>query len=211
MRPTGAILPLLASTVGLPAALAAPVPGTGSLYPAWDRLVADAYSRTLQLAHSLSSKATTTLTAESSTSTVVIDNRPFTPSADMAPSAVLATRRPIVTTYLMGLGSHKTRIGSPAAAADPQLRKDRTVLKHAPIHLPNTHNGIEVVLRDKEAETVAEATKTTTVAPDSTGPIISPTIIANEEEWDASETGQKLPPGFVIPPSLLMESKGNRP
>lgn len=110
----------------------------------------------------------------------------------------------------MGLAATKSHSSSPAAggALSP---KDETAPKPVPIRLSNTHDGVEVVMLDKDVEEAREATKTTADTPDSAKPHISPTIIANEEEWDAAETGQKLPPGFVIPPSLLMESQANRP
>ncbi|CAK7268539.1 hypothetical protein SEPCBS57363_003147 [Sporothrix epigloea] len=210
MRSTGAFLSVLAATTSLPLAATAPIPNAGSLHSAWDRLLADVYSRTLNLAHNLAPKTTPTITADSGLSTVVIDNRHYTPSADTAPSVVLATRRPIVTTYLMGLGAIKSHSSSPPTG-DALSPKDKTVPKPAPIRLPNTHDGVEVVMLDKDVEEAQAATKTTTDTPDSAGPVISPTIIANVEEWDAAETRQKLPPGFVIPPSLLMESRANRP
>ncbi|CAK7237283.1 hypothetical protein SCUCBS95973_009909 [Sporothrix curviconia] len=208
MRPTTTttttLLSLLAAVASAPVALAAPIPGTSGLSAEWERRLAAVAGRTSLLVQTLTPEAAAALADETNPSAIVIDNHHYSPSGDIAPSAVLSTPRPIVTTYLMGLG--------PKADASSRNSKDQRVSASVPIRIHNTHEGVEVVIIDADVETALEAAKAIAGTPDATAPIITPATIANEEGWDATEPGTEMTlPDVEIPASLLMEARFGHP
>ncbi|CAK7215703.1 hypothetical protein SBRCBS47491_002574 [Sporothrix bragantina] len=198
MRSTTTLFSLLAAAASSPVVLAAPIPGTSSLSSEWERRVAAVAGRASLFVHHLTPEAAAALADETGPSAIVIDNRHYSPNGDVPPSAVLATPRPIVTTYLMGLSSK----GGEAASSSSSSSKDKPV----PIRIHNTHEGVEVVIIDADVEKALEAAKAIAGTPDSV-PIISSTTIANEDEWDATEAGLT---DFEMPASLVMEAHGSR-
>ncbi|CAK7200832.1 hypothetical protein SEUCBS139899_003531 [Sporothrix eucalyptigena] len=192
MRSTTAILSLLAAAASSPFVLAAPIPGGFS--SEWEHRLAAVAGRTSLRVHALTPEAAAALADETGPSTIIIDNRHYTPSGDIAPSAVLATPRPIVTTYLMGLGATKTPAGGVASTNKP-----------VPIRVHNTHEGIEVVIIDTDVEKALEAAKAIAGTPDSV-PIVTP---VSAPEADPSE--QNSLPDIDIPASLRMEAQFAHP
>jgi hypothetical protein len=190
MRSATAILSLLAAAASSPLVVAAPIPG--GLSAEWER-------RTSLRLHTLSPEAATALSDETGPNAIVIDNRHYTPSGDMAPSAVLATPRPIVTTYLMGLSATKPRVGTTTAEDAPPAGAP------VPIRIQNTHEGIEVVIIDADVEEALEAAKAIAGTPDST-PIISPVAV---DPLDSAEQTALLHIDDV-PESVKMESQPPR-
>ncbi|KAL1900624.1 hypothetical protein Sste5346_002349 [Sporothrix stenoceras] len=189
MRSTTTLLSLLAAAASAPAVFAAPIPG--SLSAEWERRLAAVASRTSLRLHTLSPEAAAALADETGPNAIVIDNRHYTPSGDIAPSAVLATPRPIVTTYLMDLG-----------AAKPDAPKDAATAP-VPIRIQNTHEGIEVVIIDADVEEALEAAKAIAGTPDST-PMISPVAV---DPLEPAEHAALQHIDDAVPESVKMESQ----
>lgn len=194
MRSTTTILSLLAAAASSPVAFAAPIPGTMSAE--WERRLAAVASRTSVRLHALSPEAAAALADETGPNAIVIDNRHYTPSGDITPSAVLATPRPIVTTYLMGLGATKPRVSTTDTAGDATPTN-----APVPIRIQNTHEGIEVVIIDADVEAALEAAKAIAGTPDST-PMISPVAV---DPLDSAEQVALL--NIDVPESVKMESQ----
>lgn len=197
MRSTTTLLSLLAAAASAPAVFAAPIPGSSSLSAEWERRLAAQASRTSLRLHTLSPEAAAALADETGPNAIVIDNRHYTPSGDIAPSVVLATPRPIVTTYLMGLGPKPVTPNDKDAAP-----KDGSPV---PICIQNTHEGIEVVIIDADVEEALEAAKAIAGTPDST-PIISPVAVDPLEPAEHTAL-QQIDDDAAVPESIKMESQ----
>ena len=190
MRSTTALLSLLAAAANPPVAFAAPIRGAvGSFYSEWERRLAAAASRASLFVHTLTPEAAAALADETGPSAIIVDNRHYTPSGDIAASAALAAPRPIVTTYLMSLDA-------PGGVSSSSFKN-----KPVPIRIQNTHEGVEVVIIDVDVEKALEAAEAITSTPDALS-ILPPAAIAKDEEWDGTETQD-----FEIPASVMVESQ----
>ncbi|KIH90480.1 hypothetical protein SPBR_00885 [Sporothrix brasiliensis 5110] len=197
MRSTTTFLSLLVAA-SAPVVLAAPIPGNPSA--GWERRLAVGASRKFLRLHELSPEAAAALADEAGPNAIVIDNRHYTPSGDSEPSAVLATPRPIVTTYLMGLGATKPRVAKTTKSAS--TGGDATLADApVPIRLQNANEGIEVVIIDADVEAALEAAKAIAGTPNSS-PVISPVAV---DPLDSAEQAALL--NVDVPESVKMESQ----
>ncbi|KJR86702.1 uncharacterized protein SPSK_02664 [Sporothrix schenckii 1099-18] len=199
MRSTTTFLSLLVTAASAPVVLAAPIPGSPSA--GWERRLAVGASRKFLRLHELSPEAAAALADETGLNANVIDNRHYTPSGDSEPSAVLATPRPIVTTYLMGLGATKPRVAK-TTTKSTTTGGDATISDApVPIRLQNADEGIEVVIIDADVEAALEAAKAIAGTPNSS-PIISPVAV---DPLHSAEQAALL--SVDVPESVKMESQ----
>ncbi|OAA61923.1 hypothetical protein SPI_04782 [Niveomyces insectorum RCEF 264] len=191
------VLLLAAATTSV---LGAPIPAV--LIADWEgRLVAMAnHHAALAVHHRLPPAAVAALVKDAEMSlAAAINNQHYTPSGTLAPSAVLATPRPIETTYLMGLGpaptATRTAVVMHTEAPASPIRVDQD-------HPRDGHNHAEIVLlAGGAAATTAwkQTTTMTTKTAKTTTPIPAPTA--------APVTNQHDP---AIPGSLRMEAHPQR-
>ncbi len=191
MRTSSAFVHLLVAAASAPAVLAAPIPP--ELVAEWESRLAVIAGRAPGRMHDLSAVAVAALADESDQPAIAIDNRHYTPSDAISPSAVLAKHRPIVTTYLMGLGGAKVRLPVATGTATGGSAAVETAV---PIRVKNVHDEVEIVLVDEGVEALVEAAKASTTK-------------AQTQHANAGADTKKgaTPSDSDVPESLKMEAR----